>query len=163
MKLSLHSLATPLVAGSFLISAVTGVLLFFHLDSGLNKFAHEWVGWVMIFGVIVHVVSNYKCFVMRLTKPVSWGIIGLFAIVLLASFIPVAQDRAGGGVGRAAMDRLVAAPLSVVAQVARKDVDTLIADLEKGGIDVDGADQSIRDLSGRERRQEMVILSKIFN
>lgn len=33
--------ATPLTIGSFLLIAVTGVLMFFHLDSGLNKLAHE--------------------------------------------------------------------------------------------------------------------------
>jgi hypothetical protein len=32
---------TPIAAGAFLISAVTGVLIFFHVDSGLNKVAHE--------------------------------------------------------------------------------------------------------------------------
>ncbi|EWS63204.1 hypothetical protein Y695_03563 [Hydrogenophaga sp. T4] len=36
---------TPLVMGSFALSAVTGVLMFFHLDTGLNKAAHEcWAG-----------------------------------------------------------------------------------------------------------------------
>lgn len=32
--------ATPVAAGAFLLSAVTGVLIFFHIDSGLNKFVH---------------------------------------------------------------------------------------------------------------------------
>ena len=40
--------ATPLTIGSFLLIAITGVLMFFHLDSGLNKLAHEWLGWAMI-------------------------------------------------------------------------------------------------------------------
>lgn len=37
--------ATPLTIGSFLLMAVTGLLMFFHLDTGLNKAAHEWLGW----------------------------------------------------------------------------------------------------------------------
>lgn len=35
---------TPLMAGSFILMATTGILMFFHLDSGLNKTAHEWLG-----------------------------------------------------------------------------------------------------------------------
>ena len=42
---------TPIAAGGFLISAVTGVLMFFHLDTGLNKVAHEWLSWVFLGGV----------------------------------------------------------------------------------------------------------------
>ena len=45
---------TPLVAGSFLLMGVTGILMFFHWDSGLNKAAHEWLGWLMIIGVALH-------------------------------------------------------------------------------------------------------------
>ena len=33
--------ATPLTIGAFGLLAVTGVLMFFHPDSGLNKAVHE--------------------------------------------------------------------------------------------------------------------------
>ena len=35
---------TPLVAGSFLLMGATGILMFFHWDTGLNKTVHEWLG-----------------------------------------------------------------------------------------------------------------------
>lgn len=41
---SLRKWATPLTIGSFLLMGVTGILMFFHLDIGLNKLAHEWAG-----------------------------------------------------------------------------------------------------------------------
>ena len=43
MKLS-RDWATPLTAGAFIVLAVTGLLMFFHLDRGLNHLAHEWLG-----------------------------------------------------------------------------------------------------------------------
>jgi cytochrome b561 len=46
--------ATPLTIGSFGLMATTGILMFFHLDSGLNKTAHEWLGWVMVAVVAAH-------------------------------------------------------------------------------------------------------------
>jgi hypothetical protein len=47
MKISTNW-ATPLTIGTFTLMAVTGMLMFFHADIGLNKTAHEWLGWVMI-------------------------------------------------------------------------------------------------------------------
>ena len=32
---------TPITAGAFLLSAVTGILIFFHIGTGLNKFGQE--------------------------------------------------------------------------------------------------------------------------
>ena len=53
-----RSWATPIAAGAFLLSAVTGVLIFFHVDSGLNKAAHEWLSWLLLGGVVLHVLAN---------------------------------------------------------------------------------------------------------
>jgi hypothetical protein len=43
---------TPIAAGAFLLSAITGVLIFFHVDSGLSKLAHEWLSWALLGGVV---------------------------------------------------------------------------------------------------------------
>ncbi len=53
---------TPLVIGAFLISAVTGMLMFFPLNSMLNKVVHEWLSWVMVIGVGLHVLLNVHAF-----------------------------------------------------------------------------------------------------
>lgn len=54
--------ATPVAAGAFLLSAVTGVLIFFHIDSGVNKFVHEWLSWVLLGAVALHLVANFGGF-----------------------------------------------------------------------------------------------------
>ena len=45
---SLRKWATPLTVASFLIMGVTGILMFFHLDSGLNGPLQEWAGGLML-------------------------------------------------------------------------------------------------------------------
>ena len=52
---------TPVVIGAFTLSAVTGVLMFFHLDSGLNKTAHEWLSWAMVIGVVLLALTFSPC------------------------------------------------------------------------------------------------------
>lgn len=49
---------TPITAGAFLLSAVTGMLIFFHADSGAKKFVHEWLSWVLLAGAGLHVAVN---------------------------------------------------------------------------------------------------------
>ncbi|UWX58120.1 hypothetical protein NY406_02270 [Chlorobaculum sp. MV4-Y] len=43
MKPTLKSCATPLIIATFVISAVTGILIFFHKEGGLIKPVHEWL------------------------------------------------------------------------------------------------------------------------
>jgi len=73
---------TPLVIGAFLISAVTGVLMFFHLDSGLNKTVHEWLSWAMVIGVGLHVLLNVTAFKRYFTQTTGRWVMGSMALIL---------------------------------------------------------------------------------
>jgi hypothetical protein len=59
---------TPLMMGAFLLAASTGALMFFHLDSVLNKTAHEWLSWALLGGVGLHAVVNRPAFRRHLTS-----------------------------------------------------------------------------------------------
>lgn len=160
MKITLRDWATPMVAGAFLLSATTGILIFFHWDTGLNKAAHEWLGWALVLGVAAHLASNFAGFQKRFAAPLSKIIIGVFAAVLLLSFIPAGKDGEGSPV-RASLDALTAAPLSSVALIAKKDVNALISELQAGGI-VITADQSLGDVLPKDREATMDALRIVF-
>ena len=87
--MSLRSWATPLVIGSFLVMAGTGVLMFFHLDSGLNKGLHEWAGLVMVGAGFGHIALNWRPFMMYFRRPVARTLIGGGAVILALSFVPL--------------------------------------------------------------------------
>ncbi|TCJ16375.1 DUF4405 domain-containing protein, partial [Parasulfuritortus cantonensis] len=84
---------TPLAAGAFLLSAVTGVLIFFHIDTGLNKAAHEWLSWALLAGVALHVVANFNGFKRHLAGRRGQGLMGVFALVLLLSFFAPGESE----------------------------------------------------------------------
>ncbi len=67
---------TPLVAGSFLLMGVTGILMFFHWDTGLNKTVHEWLGWAMVVAVALHVKVNLQGFKNMFRTTLGKGILG---------------------------------------------------------------------------------------
>ena len=151
MSLSLHKWATPLVAGAFLLMAATGILMFFHLDSGLNKEAHEWLGWAFVIGAAFHIISNLPAFKKKMTKPLSLKIVGVFALLLLLSFIPLEEgDGNGKMLARASMDKLMSAPVSVVADVVGKPTEQLIAELNAQGVSITTESQSIKDVVGSD-------------
>lgn len=152
---------TPVVIGAFGLSAVTGVLMFFHLDSGLNKTAHEWLSWAMVIGVSLHVLLNLPAFKRYFTQTTGRVVIGLFALVLALSFIPAGGS--GGEPGFAPPVRALAkAPITVLAQVAGTSTDEVKAKLQAQGLTVTSDQQSVADLVGGGLRQQIGAMSKVL-
>ncbi len=152
---------TPVVIGAFGLSAVTGVLMFFHLDSGLNKTAHEWLSWAMVIGVSLHVLLNLPAFKRYFTQTTGRVVIGLFALVLALSFIPAGGS--GGEPGFAPPVRALAkAPITVLAQVAGTSTDEVRAKLQAQGLTVTSDQQSVADLVGSDLRQQIGTMSKVL-
>lgn len=145
--------ATPLTIGAFLLMAVTGILMFFHLDVGLNKEAHEWLGWAMVVGVAAHVVANWTAFARHLRQPLAKAIVGLFAVLLVGSFFLGGEE--GGNPARLALQTLTQAPLSQVAALRGESPTALIARLEAAGFQVNGPEQSLGAVAGKDRERLM--------
>lgn len=153
---------TPVVMGAFLLSAVTGVLMFFHLDSGLNKTAHEWLSWAMVIGVGLHVLLNMPAFKRYLKQTTGRVVIGAFAVVLALSFIP-AGGSSGSEPGFAPPVRALAkAPITVLAQVAGTSTEDVKTQLQAQGLTVTSDQQSVADLVGPDLRKQIGTISKVL-
>ncbi|HMM86236.1 DUF4405 domain-containing protein [Azohydromonas sp.] len=152
--------ATPLVMGAFLLSAVTGVLMFFHADSGLNKVVHEWLGWVLLGGVALHATVNLAGVKRHLATGVGRAVIAGFALLLAVSFVPV-----GGGDEPpfvAPVRALAAAPLPVLAQVAGTTPDELQRRLATAGYPADDASASVAQRVGGDTRRQIRVLAAVL-
>ena len=152
---------TPLVMGAFLLSAVTGVLMFFHLDSGLNKLAHEWLSWAMLGGVLLHVLLNLPAFKRYFGQKTALTVMGVFALVLALSFVPSAGAKKAPSYA-APVRALASAPLPVLAQVLGKTPEALKADLAQAGLPVDNEGQSLQDLVGPELKKQVRTLNRLL-
>lgn len=152
---------TPLVMGAFALSAVTGVLMFFHLDTGLNKLAHEWLSWAMLAAVVLHALLNLPAFKRYFSQKTALAVMGVFALVLALSFVPAAgakKDPSYAGPVRA----LARAPLPVLAQVLGRTPEDIKADLDKAGLPADGDHQSLQDLVGPELKAQLRTLNRLL-
>jgi hypothetical protein len=154
---------TPLVIGSFLLSAVTGIVIFFHWDTGLVKLAHEWLSWIMVLAVLPHVLLNMLPFKRYFTQKTGLWIVGVSAVVLALSFLSLGGNSPAKDPGFAPPIRALAkAPISVLAQVAGTSTDDVKARLQAAGYTVTSDQQSVADLAGGELRAQIGAITKVM-
>ncbi len=152
---------TPLTAGAFLLSAVTGILIFFHLDTGLNKLAHEWLSWALLSGVLLHVAANFAGFKRHLKSRLGLALMGVFALILALSFFVSGQQKREPPF-MASVRALSEAPLSTVALVAKLSPAQIRASLTAQGLPAASDEQSVADLVGPDMRQRSRVLEKLL-
>ena len=151
---------TPVAAGAFLLSAVTGVLPFFHVDSGLNKVAHEWLSWVLFAGVALHVIVNFSGLKRHLGTRRGRILIGLFALIPGLSFAGPGEKSEPPFMQP--IRALSAAPLTTLAEVARLSPTELQERLSQAGLQPTTDQQSLSDLTGPDMRKQMQVLGALL-
>lgn len=152
---------TPVTAGAFLLSAVTGVLIFFHVDSGANKFVHEWLSWVLLGGALLHTTANFNGLRAHLGTRRGQVVVGAFIAALMLSFIPL-----GGGKDEppfaAPMQALSQTNLATLAQVAQLTPQELRERLGRAGFRAESDRQTVAELVGNDARKQMQVLGRVF-
>lgn len=165
MKANIRSWATPLVTGALLITGVTGLLLFFEFEQGLVKPVHEWLGWLLVAGVVLHVVANWKAFTGYFSKKLAMSIIGLCAVVTVVSVMPFLGDKEhenGKHVARASVKMLESSSLETVALVVKQQPDELMAKLRNNGFAVDTPSQTIAGIASANGKEPSELLGSLI-
>lgn len=153
--------ATPLVTGAFVLIAVTGVLMFFHADSGLNKLAHEWLGWAMLAGAAAHATANWPALRNHLRQPLGRGLVAAFVLALGLSFWPAAGSGDGPPFA-APVAALAKAPLPVLAQVAGVSPEAMAARLQAAGVAGAAGQASLVSLGVTDLKRQLGVLRRVL-
>lgn len=134
--------ATPLTTGLFLVSAVSGVALFFHLASPVFHSMHEWLSLVLLAPFVLHITRNWKSLV-------GYGRRGTLLVPVVAALlvaVPFAWSGLTGPV-RGPASRLLPfmthARLSDLAPVLKTTPDALVTALRNHGFDARSADDTL--------------------
>jgi hypothetical protein len=155
---------TPFTLGAFMLSAVTGILLFFKVHIGLVKPAHEWLSWLMVIAAVFHLLCNRRSFVVTLGRPVAKVVVILFLLLLGGSLLPLGES--GGHPRRIPTERiadgLIHAPLATVAAVANRRPEETIQLLWQRGINAQSSGQSIQEIAENNRQRAIEVLAIIF-
>ena len=141
-----QALATPLVIATSVITVLTGVLMFFHLDMGLNRLAHEWVSMLFALAIGLHVWRNWNALVRVLTSRAgrSLAILGLALAIL--SFIQI-ERRPDEPAFIRATHALLDAPLNKSLPAMGIDDDEFANVLRVNNLSFSSQDQTLRDVA----------------
>ena len=157
-----RSWVTPITAGSFLLVGVTGILIFFHFDSGANKLVHEWLSWVLLGGALLHTTANFAGFKAHLRSRRGQALVGIFVVVLALSFIPLGGRGKSEPPYMAPVRALGESSMTTLAQVAQVSPAQLRDRLGKAGVHVSSDQQTLAELVGPDVRQQMNVLGRVF-
>ncbi len=167
MSNTIKSWATPLAVGAFTISAVTGILIFFDIEIGLVEPTHKWLSWLLVTGVALHLISNWKQFTGYFSKKPAIGIIGAALIVTIASVLPIfGEKEKKENPAKMAAYALASSSLETVAQVVKITPAALVDQLGKKGIVVKDPSATVEEIAngnGKETKEllgDILVLSK---
>jgi hypothetical protein len=161
MKLTFSSWATPLVISAFIVSGVTGLMLFFHLEAGLVKPFHEWLSWAFVAGAVFHTAAHWKSFKSYFSRKTALAIISTGAIAVLAAIMIPSK----GGHGNPFMKisaTLASAPLETVAGVVHLTPEAAVEKLGKSGLKVADSNRSVKQIAAENGKKEIVVLQALF-
>jgi hypothetical protein len=162
LSFPLRQWATPLVVGAFLIMAATGVGMFFHLETDLMKGLHEWAGWAMVAGGAAHLWLNWRAFTTYFKRPVAGAIMGLGAMLLAMSLLPIGGAAGPGAAIEAMIGTVEDAPVTMLAELTGQEVGAVIAGLEAAGLTGVAPQSTVAGLSGGDRGVEFAALAAVF-
>lgn len=152
--------ATPLTIGTFTLMAITGSLMFFHVQIGLIKTAHEWLSLGMVGAVGLHAIVNWPAFKRYFSQKPALGIIGLFAVLTIVALVFPTQGGARGGADRQAVNLLLNLPITTLASLTNKSADNIQSQLTQQGFTITDANASLRQIAEASQRNPMEALGK---
>lgn len=164
MNSSIKTWATPLAIGSFIISAVTGLLIFFDIEMGAVEPVHKWLGWLLVGGVALHLLANWKAFTGYFSRKPALVITGVAALVTVSSLLPVFGEKEEGGkhTVMAAAGALESSSLETVALVAKKTPEELAGLLSAKGISAVDKSMTLKEIAARNGKESRAVLALLF-
>lgn len=163
MKAIINRFATPFITGLFVISAVSGVALFFHWAPGAFHGMHEWLSLLLLLPFVLHVWKNWVPLVGYVKRRML--LVPLAICLLVAAPFAAAGLMQGGGGGNPAfraIPLMTQARLSDLAPVLKTTPDALLAQLKAKGYQAGSADQTIDAVAAASGAQASQILISVM-
>lgn len=138
---------TPFTMGAFVLTGITGLLMFFKVRSGLVVPVHEWLSWALVIGGALHVVDHWTGIRKHLDG--KWGkgfVAGALVLVALAVW-PTSASAEHERRSNPAEAILAKATIAQVAALAGVSTESVIAGLERAGVRGASSGQTIDAIS----------------
>mgnify|MGYP001029992666 CR=1 FL=1 len=154
--------ATPLTIGAFIVSAVSGTLMFLKINFGLLRVAHEWISVLLVIGGIFHIVGNFNPFKKYFTSKAALTCISIIVLVGVLAFVVPGDSRHGRPNFTDYSVTLQNIPLTVAAEISKTDCESVASHLKSHGVNVASADQTISEIAKSNNKTADNVLSIVF-
>lgn len=152
---------TPLTMGTFLLTAGTGLGLFFEAEWGFVKPLHEWLSLTLVLGGALHVFDHWKGIRNHLSSPWGKAFVLAGAAFLVLAFLPLG-GKDGDLSKRDLGETLSRVPLATLAQARQIPLDTLQARLLAAGFPNAQATSTLEQLAGKDGHKQFEALQATF-
>jgi len=140
LKNFMHRYGTPLTAGLFAVSAISGVALFFHWASGSFHSMHEWLSMALLVPFALHMVKNWKP-LLAYAKKKTLLIPLVLSVIADVPFAMTSGKGRGGNPAFQTISLMTRTSLDDLAPIFGMPADTMLKKLQARGYKV----QSTRD------------------
>ncbi|MCA9595292.1 MAG: DUF4405 domain-containing protein [Myxococcales bacterium] len=162
-KKILKTLGTPLPMALFFVTAITGIMMFFHLGDRLVKGIHEWLSIVFVLGAVLHVARNWKPFRGYLKTRGFWLAAAATTLAGAALLVPAlgrseSGDRRPSRGSMALAKSAESAALADLAPVLSTTSEALVARLRDKGLSIPDGRPTVADVARASGRTPSEVL-----
>ncbi|BAP55923.1 hypothetical protein THII_1626 [Thioploca ingrica] len=154
----LKKLATPLAMALFMVIAVSGTMMFFHVGEGLVRELHEWLGIAFVAAATLHVYRNWLSFKKYFQQRLLGAVLALTVVITLAFVAPAGLLGQRDGI-RLIVEAVTTAPLQQIAPVLGTSYEDMRARFAEQGIVIDNPSISLREVAHHSKRELPEILT----
>ncbi len=159
----MNKYATTFTTTLFLVSAVSGVFLFFHLYGSTFKAMHEWLSMVLLVPFVFHVAKNWRPFVTYFKrKTIYLPLVATLVASLGFGIVSTTGGAGGSPVGRvfAALENATVAEVAPLFDKSSEDLATLMRN-EGYTVGADGETlRTIAENSGKRGRDLVMFVAR---
>ncbi|MBJ7538764.1 hypothetical protein [Marinomonas transparens] len=159
MKQWFMSYSTPLFTGLFLVSLVSGVALFFHIEVGWFHAMHEWLSMVLILPFVLHLWRNWRPFVnyFKRSAMVQSLVISTIAAVLFVVWPAGEEGGAGGPPPFAFSQAVISQSPEIVAPVFEMSASEMVVKLKDSGFASAEESKPLADIAKESGKNVMAL------
>lgn len=157
-----RKVVTPLTAALSLVIGISGVMLFFHVEDGLVKGVHEWLGMAFAVVMLIHLAMNWKAFKQHFKKPAAWVGTGVVTVISVA-FIVSSMLQPNESPVRSIIHSIETTAVYDLAPVFKVSHLEISQKLDEAGVVIITGQETIQELaenSGVDPRRLVVALTK---
>jgi hypothetical protein len=158
----IHGFATPLTSGLFVVSAISGVALFFRWQPSIFHTMHVWLSMVLLLPFVVHVWKNWRSLLGyakrgTLAMPLAASLVA----ALLFAYFGMTGGRRGNPALRA-IPLMTQARLSELAPILKTTPEGLLATLKQRGYQARSIDETLDAVAGASGKQSSEVLFAVM-